>query len=148
MNMNKSGLDLNNARKEEQIKVMEQIISDGVCPFCHDFVSKEKPAYHPNPILLENNSWIATRNAWPYENTKEHLILVIKRHILLPEEMKKEEILDLWDIVNKVKQELKITHSTLLMRSDSTGKTGATVQHLHAQLVVASDDGIVITRVG
>jgi len=146
--MNKSGLDLNNARKEEQIKVMEQIISDGVCPFCHDFVSKEKPAYHPNPILLENNSWIATRNAWPYENTKEHLILVIKRHILLPEEMKKEEILDLWDIVNKVKQELKITHSTLLMRSDSTGKTGATVQHLHAQLVVASDDGIVITRVG
>ncbi|MFA6973462.1 MAG: HIT domain-containing protein [Parcubacteria group bacterium] len=146
--MNKSGLDLNNARKEEQIKTMKQIIADGICPFCHDFVDKEKPMYHSNPILAENDSWVATRNAWPYENTKEHLILVIKRHILLPEEMTKEEVLDLWEIVKKVKQELEITHSTLLMRSDSTGKTGATVQHLHAQLVSAGDEGIVLTRVG
>lgn len=146
--MNKSGLDLSNARKEEQIKMMKKIIADGVCPFCHDFVEKTKPAYHPNPILVENDSWIVTRNAWPYENTKEHLILVIKRHPLTPEEMTQEEILDLWDIVKKVKQELKITHSTLLMRSDNTGKTGATVQHLHAQLIVSAGEEPVITRVG
>lgn len=146
--MNKSGLDLSNARKEEQIEVMKKIIADGVCPFCHDFVEKINPAYHQNPILVENDSWIATRNAWPYNNTKEHLILVIKRHVLIPEEMTEKETLDLWDIVKEVKQQLEITHSTLLMRSDSTGKTGATVQHLHAQLIVAGDEGIVLTRVG
>jgi diadenosine tetraphosphate (Ap4A) HIT family hydrolase len=146
--MNKSGLDLNNARREEQVEKMRQIISDGVCPFCHDFVDKEKPAYHSNPVLAETDFWVATRNAWPYEHTKEHLILVIKRHILLPEEMKNEEILDLWNIMEKVKQELNITHSTLLMRSDSTGRTGATVQHLHAQLVVSAGEEPVITRVG
>ncbi|HEX8974230.1 MAG TPA: HIT domain-containing protein [Patescibacteria group bacterium] len=146
--MNESGLDLSNARKEEQIDVMKKIITDGVCPFCHDFVEKIEPAYHSNPILVENDSWIATRNAWPYDNTKEHLVLVIKRHILTPEEMTQEEIVNLWDVIKKVKQELGITHSTLLMRSDSTGKTGATVQHLHAQLIVASDEGIVLTRVG
>lgn len=146
--MNNSGLDLKNARKEKQIAVMKKIIADGVCPFCHDFVGKEKPAYHSNPILVETDFWVATRNAWPYDHTKEHLILVIKRHILNPEEMKGEEILDLWNIIKEVKQELGITHSTLLMRSDTTGKTGATVQHLHAQLVVASGDEPVITRVG
>jgi diadenosine tetraphosphate (Ap4A) HIT family hydrolase len=146
--MNKSGLDLKNARREEQIKVMKRIITDGVCPFCHDFVDKTKPAYHTNPILAENDSWIATRNAWPYEHTREHLIFVIKRHILTSEEMKKEEILDLWNIIEKIKQELDITHSTLLMRSDSTGMTGATVQHLHAQLVVSADGEPVITRIG
>lgn len=139
---------MKNARKEEQIKVMKQIIADGVCPFCHDFVDKIEPSYHPNPVLIENDSWIVTRNAWPYEKTKEHLIFVIKRHIMTPEEMAEKETLDLWDLIKKVKQELAITHSTLLMRSDSTGKTGATVQHLHAQLVVASGDEPVITRVG
>ena len=146
--MNKSGLDLKNARKEEQIAVMKKIISDGVCPFCHDFVDKKKPAYHSNPIMVENDFWVATRNAWPYEHTKEHLILVIKRHILNQEEMKEEEILGLWSIIKKVKKKLGITHSTLLMRSDNTGKTGATVQHLHAQLVVASGEEPVITRIG
>lgn len=147
--MNKSGLDLSNARKEEQIATMKKIIEDGVCPFCHDFVDKIKPAYHTNPVLIENNSWIVTRNAWPYDNTKEHLVLIIKRHILNPEEMSKEEVLDLWEIVGEVKKMLNITHSTLLMRSsESTGKTGATVQHLHAQLIMSNDDGIVLTRVG
>jgi diadenosine tetraphosphate (Ap4A) HIT family hydrolase len=146
--MNKSGLDLKNARKEEQIEVMKKIISDGVCPFCHDFVDKVEPAYHSNPVLLETDFWVVTRNAWPYDHTREHLILVIKRHILTPEEMSDEEILDLWNIIKKVKQELKITHSTLLMRSDSTGMTGATVQHLHAQLVVSAGEQPVITRVG
>lgn len=146
--MNKSGLDLKNARKEEQINLMKKIISDGVCPFCHDFVDKKEPSYHPNPILVENNSWVVTRNAWPYENTKEHLILVIKRHILTPEEMEKEEILDLWDIIKKIKQKLEITHSTFLMRSDSTGKTGATVKHLHAQLVVSGSEGPIVTAIG
>ena len=149
MIMSKSGLDLKNARKKEQIKVMKQIITDGICPFCHDFVDRQKPAYHSKPVLAETNFWIATRNAWPYKNTREHLIFVIKRHILMPEEMTKKEIIDLWNIIEKVKKMLKITHSTLLMRSDSTNKTGATVQHLHAQLIVADEksDGI-ITKIG
>lgn len=147
-NVNKSGMDLNNARRKDQIETMKKIVADGICPFCHDFIDKEKPAYHSNPIIAETDFWVVTRNAWPYENTKEHLIFVIKRHILIPGEMKTEEILDLWNIIEKVKQELKITHSTFLMRSDSTGMTGATVQHLHAQLVVASSEKPVITRIG
>jgi diadenosine tetraphosphate (Ap4A) HIT family hydrolase len=146
--MNKSGLDLNNARKKEQIKIMKKIIIDGCCPFCHDFIDKKKPTYHPNPVLMETYFWVVTRNAWPYEHTREHLIFVIKRHIFNPEEMKKEEILDLWNIIKKIKKELKITHSTFLMRSDSTGMTGATVHHLHAQLVVAGSKKLVITRIG
>lgn len=146
--MNKSGLDLKNARKEEQINLMKKIIADGVCPFCHDFVEKEKPAYHPNPVLIETDFWVVTRNAWPYDHTKEHLVFVIKRHVTTPEEMKDEEVLDLWNIIKKIKQELSITHSTLLMRSDSTGMTGATVQHLHAQLIVSAGEEPVITRVG
>ena len=146
--MNKSGLDLKNARREEQREVMKKIIADGVCPFCHDFVDKIEPTYHPNPIIVETDFWIATRNAWPYKNTKEHLLFIIKRHILNPEEMTSEEILDLWSIIKKVKQKLDIKHSTFLMRSDSTGMTGATVQHLHAQLVVASGEDPIITRIG
>jgi diadenosine tetraphosphate (Ap4A) HIT family hydrolase len=145
---NKSGLDLRNARRKDQIETMKKIIADGGCPFCHDFIYKKKPFYHPNPILAETDYWITTRNAWPYENTKEHLILVIKRHILLFEEMKDEEILDLWKIVEKIKKKLGITHSTFLMRSDSTGMTGATVQHLHAQLIVAGNNKPIITRIG
>lgn len=146
--VDKSGLDLKNARKKEQIETMKKIIADGVCPFCHDFVDKKKPAYHSNPILIETDFWAVTKNAWPYEHTREHLILIIKRHILNPEEMTRDETLDLWNIIKKIKQELNINHSTFLMRSDSTGMTGATVQHLHAQLVVAAGEEPVITRIG
>lgn len=146
--MNKSGLDLKNARRKDQIKMMKKIIGDNVCPFCHDFVDKKEPMYHLNPILIETDFWIATRNAWPYENTKEHLLFVIKRHILIPEEMTEKEIVDLWDIIKKVKKKLGITHSTLLMRSDSTNKTGATVHHLHAQLIVAGNDNGIVTKIG
>ncbi len=146
--MNKSGLDLKNARRKKQIEVMKKIIADGICPFCHDFSDKIKPAYHSNPILAETDHWVASRNAWPYEKTKEHLILVIKRHILIPEEMTNEEALDFWKIIKEVKEKLSIKHSTLLMRSDSTGKTGATVQHLHAQLIVSGGEGPIITAIG
>lgn len=147
---NKSGVDIKNAaRSKEYTEVLKKINTDNVCPFCHDFVENIEPAYHPNPILKENASWVVTRNAWPYENTKEHLVLIIKRHILNPEEMSKEEIMDLWELVAEVKKMLNITHSTFLMRSsENTGKTGATVQHLHAQLIMSNDDGIVLTRVG
>ncbi|KKQ45405.1 MAG: hypothetical protein US63_C0017G0004 [Candidatus Moranbacteria bacterium GW2011_GWC2_37_8] len=147
-NMNKSGLNLKNARSKEYFDAMRKIIADGVCPFCHDFVEKEKPAYHPNAVQAENDSWVATRNAWPYNNTKEHLILVVKRHIKTPEEMTEKEMLEFWDIFKQVKQKLGITHSTFFMRSDSTGETGATVQHLHAQMVVSGGEGPIMTAIG
>jgi diadenosine tetraphosphate (Ap4A) HIT family hydrolase len=146
--MNKSGLDLKNARSKEYADAMKKIITDEVCPFCHDFVEKAIPAYHPNPIIVENDSWVATRNGWPYANTKEHLIFVIKRHIYTPEEMTEKEMLDFWDIVKQSKQQLEITHSTIFMRSASTGKTGATVRHLHAQMVVSSGEGPIVTAIG
>ncbi len=146
--MNRSGLNLKNARQKKQIEVMKKIIEDGVCPFCHDFVDRVTPFYHSKPILLENDCWVATENAWPYKNTDYHFLFVIKRHILTIEEMTDEERRLFWDILSKVKNKFDITHSTLLMRSDSTNQTGATVQHLHAQLIVAKKGEKVITRIG
>lgn len=145
---NKSGLNLENARNEKQKDVMKKIIEDKECPFCHDFVEKKVPAYHTKKIEIENKSWILTKNAWPYVGTKFHFLIVSKKHIVLPEEMDKEETLELWQIVKEAKERFKIKKSTFLMRSGTTKHTGATVEHLHAHLIVGGKGKVVVTRVG
>ncbi len=145
---NSSGLNLENAREDEQVSVMRDIIADGVCPFCHDFVDFLEPMYHAKPILHKNSSWIVTENAWPYENTAQHLLFVLRRHITHDSALTQKEIQDLWTLKKRIEKDRTITHGTFLMRSSGAGNTGATVHHLHAQLIVSGDENGVVTKVG
>ncbi len=129
--MNKKFVNLDNARVDEQRKVMERIVKNGECPFCSENLCK----YHPKPIILETGHWIVTENAWPYEMTKNHFLLISQRHIESSEELSRDEWADLKGILEILKERFNLTHGTLLMRFGDSSKTGGTVKHLHIQVV-------------
>lgn len=127
---------LGHARGDEQRELMERIAEDGVCPFCAEHFRK----YHPRPILEETNHWFATENVEPYKGTSLHLLFVLKRHITLLEELKQDELLDLWGVVTRMKERFPQPGNVLIMRNGKPSFTGGSVDHFHAHLISGSRD--------
>lgn len=125
-------LDIDNTREPEQVEVMEKIIESGECPFCLEVIKK----YHQTPILKETDHWVFTRNAWPYENTREHFLLILKTHKERLSELTAEEGADYFRLIAWAEQEFKIPGGGLAMRFGDTNYSAGTVKHLHAQLIV------------
>jgi len=112
-------------------KVIDQIRQDGVCPFCPDSLLK----YHKNPILKEGTYWLVTNNMYPYEGTKYHALLVHKTHITSLSEVSSEGWTEFKTLLDWFVKENKIPGGAVLLRFGDTRYTGASVQHLHANLV-------------
>jgi diadenosine tetraphosphate (Ap4A) HIT family hydrolase len=111
--------------------VINQIQKDGVCPFCPESLAK----YHKNPSIKEGKFWLLTNNMYPYEGAKYHVLLIHKAHITTFAEISKEAWSELDDVLNYFTRENKIPGGTFLMRFGDTRYTGASVAHLHANLV-------------
>jgi len=131
----KTHVNLEHARQDHQRAVMEQIVKDDKCPFCRENFE----TYHTEEIVLETDHWILTWNFSPYEGTAQHFLLVAKQHCMLPEELSVEAWADLQRVLAFVRKEYDIPGSTFLMRSGNTDYTGATVTHLHGQLIVGGE---------
>lgn len=133
----KSQVDIQNALvapRPGYADVLEQITEEGMCPFCEENVKK----HHKNPILFKNKEWIVTKNAWPYEGSKYHFLLIARTHI----EDAKDASPEVWKFLGaaykKLCKEYKIKGATLFMRSGDTRYTSASVKHLHAQVISGS----------
>jgi|SRR3989344_1065738 len=124
-------VNLNNARTHEQRAVMKDIVAKGVCPFCPE----ELTQFHKKPIIKEGDFWILTENQWPYKNTQVHLLAILKKHgetlIDLPEGAG-EELIELFKWAEK---KYRITGGGFAMRFGDISINGATVRHLHAQII-------------
>jgi len=151
MKKNKNILNLNNARKKNQADVMKKILNDGTCPFCEKNIEK----YHSKPILFKTERWIVTENAWPYNGTKKHWLIIYKFHIENIKEIDEKGWKDIGEIFNRLDKEEGLDYGVFLMRFGDTTKTGATVLHVHLQLVQSDTDSAsydpevgVTTRIG
>ena len=128
----KESVYLPNAHDSEQRAAMERIAERGHCPFCKENLARE----HKQPILWESAHWIITPNQWPYKDTKEHLLLILKRHLERVEEMTMEEFGDLLACLQRLITERNLPGGGLCMRFGDPRFAGSTVRHLHAQLIV------------
>jgi len=126
-----SHVELGNARQKEQRVVMERIITDSVCPFCRVHLEE----YHPNPILFETDHWIVTTNAWPYHLAKYHFLVIAREHISHSAELPTEAWADISKVFTTLSNGFDLDHGTFLMRFGDMSKTGATVKHLHFQII-------------
>ena len=127
-----AGLNHENARTEEQKKLMLRIEADGVCPFCVEHFTK----YHPKPILKETEYWFVTENISPYEGTKHHLLFVYKpSHITRPEEMVPGALQNLFSLFTWATETYAILGGSFFMRFGDTTYNGSSVEHLHAHLI-------------
>lgn len=115
--------------------VISQIQKDGVCPFCPESLAK----YHKNPILKEGKFWLLTDNMYPYEGAKYHVLLIHKTHVTTFAEISEEAWYELDGFIKNFTEEHGIPGGTFIMRFGDTRYTGASVSHLHANLI--SPDG-------
>jgi diadenosine tetraphosphate (Ap4A) HIT family hydrolase len=125
-----------NVRSQVQLQVHEQIIKDGVCPFCLANFKK----YHKAPIIAETEYWLATDNQWPYDYVQNHILIISKKHLTNLSEVSERAFGDLGKIVKKVLKQRRIDYGGLGIRFGDTNRTGATVEHLHCHIIQAADD--------
>lgn len=129
-------VNLDNARLDEQRKVMEDIVSDGVCPFCPENLAK----YHKEKIIRTGKHWLLTYNQWPYENTALHLLVIAKYHAIHLNDMKPGAADELFDLLKWAEINFNVSFGGVCMRFGDIKKTGATVDHLHAHLIVPKEN--------
>lgn len=131
-------VDPNNSWRPDNVysNVISQIQKDGVCPFCPEQLSK----YHKNPIIEETKHWLVTNNMYPYKNAKHHILLIHKEHIGTIQEISPAAWTDLQEIFLRAIERSKIPGGTLVLRFGDTKFTGASVTHLHANIVSSDPD--------
>lgn len=121
--------------KPEYGQLIDQIKKDAICPFCPEGLAK----YGKNPAIKDGKYWALSNNAYPYENSKYHILLIHKKHIESIEQISPEAWAELKELIESFKQEQGIAGGTFFMRFGNTAYTGASVKHLHANFV--SPDG-------
>ena len=123
------------AREEFQMQVMERIMQDDRCPFCREHLME----YHTEPIILETEHWILTKNFAPYKGADIHLLLITKQHCTGFWELSDEAKVDLFSVLESARTQNHMPGGTLVMRWGDTEYTRASVVHLHAHLIVGTD---------
>ncbi len=143
-------VNLTNARPGVYEKVIKDIQESAICPFCPEHINN----IHKNPIE-EKKFWLVTDNMYPYKPTRKHLLLIHKKHIEHVGELTKEAWDELFDIIKTETKKLGMEGGTFMMRFGNTKYTGASVSHLHCNLLQSDPDHPdyektkgVITRVG
>ena len=131
----KQRVDVKNSevvKRSDYTRILNAIIAGGFCPFCEEHLFK----HHRQPLIHKNKHWLITKNSWPYKGSKFHFIFITRSHIEKTEEMSPIVWKELQNLYNKIIKENKINGATLMIRSGDTRYTGASVNHLHAHLVV------------
>jgi diadenosine tetraphosphate (Ap4A) HIT family hydrolase len=136
MKKDKSFVNLNNFRLDEQRRVMENIAENQECPFCPENIDK----YHKQKTLRKGAYWTVTKNQWPYKYTDIHLLAIANYHAEKLSDLKKGAFDELLEHMVWVEKEFNIITGGLCMRFGDMSKNGASVNHLHVHLIVPSVD--------
>ena len=129
-------VDIENTRTEKQRDFYQDIADKNIDPFELEHLK----IHHPHPVIFENTSWFLTHNAFPYEDTSLHLLIVHKDFITSIEQISQQAWIDLQEIIKFSVEEFKLTSGGFFMRFGDTTKTGSTVTHLHAHIIVSDGD--------
>ena len=149
--MKKPFVNLKNvsARPEHSYKnIIRKIATDGVCPFCPQNLKR----YHKKPIIKTGQYWILTENMYPYSGARHHILIIHKKHIETILDISSHAWRELATFVQKEAKKRNIAGGTFYVRFGDTSYTGATVTHLHANLispdVAKKNRKPILTRVG
>ncbi|MDB5244641.1 MAG: Histidine triad domain protein [Parcubacteria group bacterium] len=112
--------------------VLDAIIAGGFCPFCEEHLFK----HHKNPVEEITDLWIVTRNAWPYPGSTHHFLFIPREHVETVESLTDEQWLGFHRLYRTLVNRYSFVGATHFFRSGKTAITGASVNHLHAHLVV------------
>lgn len=137
MALQKPRVDTKNAtvvKRSNYADTLDAIVKEGFCPFCEQNLFK----HHPKSLLYSSKYWLVTENAWPYEGARFHFLLIARTHAEKTEDLPPAGWTDLHALYKKLVKRHELSGATLMIRSGNTKITGASVNHLHAHLVVGS----------
>lgn len=145
----KEYVDPLNAGTPEYSRVLQKINEEERCPFCPGELKKT----HDKPIVFTTPHWIVTENQYSYPNAEFKFLIILRgKHVEEYIETTLEERLDIFDAYERLIREKKLSGSTLVWRQGETSRTGATVKHLHVQVIVGKgtrlEEDKVFARVG
>lgn len=129
-------VDVDNTRTPEQRAVYEAIEAEGFDPFEEEHFKKN----HPHPIIFENQNWFLTHNSFPYQGMSLHLLLVHKSFITSIDKISQPGWLDFYALIQFAVKKFNLTSGGFFMRFGDTVKTGGTVTHLHAHIMVTDGE--------
>ncbi|MFA6017930.1 MAG: hypothetical protein WCT28_01055 [Patescibacteria group bacterium] len=124
-----------NARPGVYDKVIADIAKKNLCPFCPEHLAE----FHKNPIE-EREFWIVTDNQYPYRPSKHNKLFIYRTHIQHFSEISAEAWKELGEIVQEQTEKLHIIGGSFFMRFGDARFTGASVSHLHCQLLQSNPD--------
>jgi dihydrofolate reductase len=120
-----------NARSPEYRTVLEDIQRTSKCPFCPGGYTLQT-----QEVLLVSPYWQVTYNAHPLEGSSISLLIIPRRHETEITKLSSTELKDFQDALEECCRVLRLTSYALFVRQGILYHSGATVKHLHFQLVV------------
>lgn len=133
--MAKPIVDVSNAGvvpRGDYADILKRIVAEGHCPFCREHLLK----HHTKPILVENKHWLVTENFRPYSGVERQFLVISSPHVEriedLPVGAGDEMVRQFRFLSNK----FGFDGASVLWRSGNTAMTGASVAHLHFQVIV------------
>lgn len=117
-------------------RVLTAIEQTARCPFC-----RENFRYHAKPILRRSGGWFATENSWPYAGARVHCLLISEKHRERFEELTARDFSAVAGLTRWLIRHYRIPGAGLALRFGDPRFTGATVRHLHFQLIQPSRRG-------
>lgn len=119
-----------NAKNEGYRRLLDDAEKRGVCPLCENVIERRI-----QPIHFENEHWIVTENIYPH-TAELHLLMVSRRHIIEICEIVSEEWMSYGSAIKALTEKFKIVGAGVAFRFGDTVRTGASIRHLHAHLIV------------
>lgn len=131
-------VDPRNAGTPEYAEVLRKINEEGRCPFCPGELAKT----HDNPVIFTTGHWLVTTNKFSYPKAEFKFLIILRhRHVEETLDLTDEEMNDMLIAYKWLLQDKKLPGSTFLWRQGETSRTGASVKHLHAQVIVGNGNG-------
>lgn len=118
------------AKSRDYRRVLGAIERTSRCPFC-----PENFRYHRKPVLKRSGGWLATENTWPYVGTRVHCLLISMKHRERFEELSHRDFVAIRHLALWLIRKYRIAGGGLALRFGDPRFTGATVRHLHFQLI-------------
>lgn len=132
-------VDPKNGFTEEYREVLTKLEKIGECPapFC-----KETDWNHETRPSMVTDHWKVYENAYNSKGAQHKFLIVLREHLTDFAKLSLEAWIDLRQIKRALDSQYVADGSTLIFRTNATNYTGATVNHLHAQLIIgcARDD--------
>ncbi|PCI89771.1 hypothetical protein COB18_03155 [Candidatus Kaiserbacteria bacterium] len=124
-------LHKNNARSDIQLERMNLAENLKLCPFC----SKGLIQIHKAPIEKETEAFFVTKNVFPYEGTRVHLLIIPKEHISTIADIAPKHWIEIGELFQWIVKKENLDAGALFVRFGNMHKTGSSIEHLHFQII-------------